>query len=287
MSRLEIGAVASATALCRIAPLGAALLDAARLRVAWLRAMLAAVVLTLGVEATSATPPAPPPPVGPLPPDILARLEAERLLLFGGTDLWRAGGFLHGGFAWAPEGLDRNGPLLRLLVGTGVYQYRSGRRLVVAGQVLGALTSGWVFRRGAFTAVVHGGLDVQDHATQPLDPGNPLRGLHIGLRFGVETWWEPAPDIMVAVAATWSSIGQGFGLQAAAGWRVLEPVYGGFYVGPEVQTYGDETYRQLRAGLHLTAWKLGPYQWSGGVGWTMDTDDRSGPYVRFGVLTKL
>lgn len=49
---------------------------------------------------------------------------------------------------------------------------------------------------------------------------------------------------------------------------------------------GAGTCGQLRAGAHLTAWRLGPYEWSAGLGWVTDSDDRAGAYVRLGMLTK-
>ncbi|MDC7790019.1 cellulose biosynthesis protein BcsS [Rhodoplanes sp. TEM] len=255
MSRSEIGAVALATAL-----LGA------------------------GLAAPPAA--AQPATTGSVSAAVLSDLEAERLLLFGGTDMWRAGGFLHGGVVWAPDGLARDGPAFKLMAGTGTYQYRSGTTPIQAAHGLVSVLPGWVFRRDRFIAVVHGGLDLQYHWTMPADPDNTLRGSHVGMRLGVDTWWEPGPDTMVRTSATWSSLGHGWGLGGAIGLRVLETWYGGFYAGPELQAYGDVNYRQLRVGAHLTALRRGPYEWSFGLGWITDTDDRSGAYVRIGVLSK-
>ncbi|WP_170149815.1 cellulose biosynthesis protein BcsS [Rhodoplanes roseus] len=235
------------------------------------------------MPAASAQPAA----TAPVSADLLATLEAERLLLFGGTDFWRAGGFLHGGFAWAPDGLAHDGPVFKVLAGAGTYQYRVGRTPIEAAQTLLSVTPGWIFRRDRFIAVVHGGIDLQDQWTLPVDPGNPLRGPHAGMRLGLETWWEPLQDVMVKSHATWSSTGHGWGAGAAAGYRMLQTWYGGLFVGPEVQAYGDATYHQLRAGLHGTALQYGPYQWSAGMGWVTDSDHRSGLYVRIGVLTKM
>src|SRR5204862_301562 len=37
------------------------------------------------------------------------------LLFFSGTDVWRNGGFLHGGFLYAYQGLSQDGPVFKLL----------------------------------------------------------------------------------------------------------------------------------------------------------------------------
>ena len=52
--------------------------------------------------------------------------DHARFLLFSTTDLWRHGGFAHGGVLWAPSGLDQEGPVLKLMFGGGIYHYVSG-----------------------------------------------------------------------------------------------------------------------------------------------------------------
>jgi hypothetical protein len=45
-------------------------------------------------------------------------------------------------------------------------------------------------------------------------------------------------------------------------------------------------YRQLRVGAHVTALKTGLWEWSAAVGWSDDSDSRTGLYLRLGVLTR-
>ncbi|MEA2928880.1 MAG: hypothetical protein QOG38_1308, partial [Hyphomicrobiales bacterium] len=52
--------------------------------------------------------------------------EAAHFLLHGGFDLWRNGGFGHGGLLWSPDGLNKEGFTFKLLLGGGTYRYRSG-----------------------------------------------------------------------------------------------------------------------------------------------------------------
>jgi hypothetical protein len=42
--------------------------------------------------------------------------DQARFLLFATTDIWREGGFAYGGVLWAPTGLDRDGPVLKLMM---------------------------------------------------------------------------------------------------------------------------------------------------------------------------
>jgi hypothetical protein len=85
------------------------------------------------------------------------------------------------------------------------------------------------------------------------------------------------------VNASLSSVGPSYSARAAFGWRLFEK----FYAGPEVQGFAfDNNYRQFRAGLHLTTFKTESFEWSGGLGWALDSDDRHGFYARLGVIAR-
>ena len=55
---------------------------------------------------------------------------------------------------------------------------------------------------------------------------------------------------------------------------------------PTPSTMLAAAYRQLRVGAHVTALKTGLWEWSAAVGWSDDSDSRTGPYLRLGVLTR-
>src|SRR5262245_50201417 len=78
--------------------------------------------------------------------------EDVRIMLFSGRDLWRHGGFVHGGFVFAPSGFDQDGLLLKLLFSGGIYRYRAtdlGDRYVIG---VGVLSQ--VLRVGGSNAVM-------------------------------------------------------------------------------------------------------------------------------------
>jgi hypothetical protein len=84
-------------------------------------------------------------------------LEQARFLLFSSTDLWSHGGFTHGGLLWAPHGLDQEGPVLKLMLGGGVYRYASEAlgNIGVRGEVLAAgILPGWRFIRDKLCHIV-------------------------------------------------------------------------------------------------------------------------------------
>jgi hypothetical protein len=219
-------------------------------------------------------------PVGPGP-------EQARWLLFSNSDVWREGGFAHGGVLWAPSGLDQQGLVLKLMFGGGVYHYTSGAlgNADVRGELLsGAILPGYRFVHDKLIATFYLGADVQHHHLTPDDPSAGLRGSYIGVRTGFELWYEPNAMTMIAADASVSSIGPSYNARLAAGLRAFDA----FYIGPEVQGFAaDDNYQQVRAGLHITGIRTGAFEWTTGAGWAIDSDHRSGAYGKLGVFTRL
>src|SRR4051812_6725984 len=135
--------------------------------------------------------------------------EQARFLLFSSTDLWGQGGFAHGDLLWAPTGLDRDGPVLKLMFGGGFYRYISGAlgNTKVRGTELGgAILPGWRFVRDSLTITVFLGYDFQRHRLTPDDPSAGLRGSYVGARTGFELWYQPTATTMVAADASFSTV---------------------------------------------------------------------------------
>ena len=209
-----------------------------------------------------------------------------RFLLFSTTDLWRQGGFAHGGLLWAPTGLDRDGPVLKLMFGGGIYHYISGALgnvEVQGGELAGAILPGWRFVRDGFAVTVFLGYDFQQHRLTPDDPSAGLRGSYIGARTGFDLWYQPTATTMVAADASLSTVGPSYNVRLATGLRALRRLLcwpGGA---------GLRRRRQLppvprRPSRHRL--RTGDFEWSAGAGWATDTDDRSGAYGKLGVFTR-
>lgn len=206
----------------------------------------------------------------------------EKFLYFSGFDLWGNGGSFYAGLQWAPGGLNDDGFTLKLLLAEGTYRYRAGTANIRGTGLLAAVLPGWRIKRGNVEVKIFAGLDMQNHRTSPNDPANSLRGNHAGLRIGADIWWEPTASIMVAASVSGSTIGNNFGLRGAAGWRFMDR----FWSGPEIETSGDEIYRQYRIGAHLTSFKTAAFEWSLGAGYVEDNSHRSGFYGRISLLTR-
>ena len=210
----------------------------------------------------------------------------DTFLYFAGTDLWRHGSFSYGGMLWSPDGLDRGGFTFKTLIGAGTYQYRSGALAdaqVTGSQVTGFALPGWRFVNGKTFVSVFAGLDVQYHRTNPFDPGSDLNGTHAGIRGAFELWHEPNALTMIAAHGSVSSIGPSYDARAAFGWRIADK----FYLGPEIGGFaGGDTYKQFRAGLHVTGVRYNWVEWSAAAGWATDSDDRDGFYGRVGLTAR-
>lgn len=210
------------------------------------------------------------------------RDAAAHFLFFSGADIWRNGGFTHGGFLWAYQGLDGDGPVFKLLLNGGLYRYRSGATEIVGRQTMGAALPGWRWQRAGLEVTLFAGLDAQDHRFIPNDPGNRLRATHLGARGGFEVWYQPLRDGMLTASASLSTVGKSYWTRAAAGWRLFDAVW----LGPELHACGDDTYRQFRVGAHVTSLHFFGREWSAGVGWVTDSDKRDGVYGRIGMLVR-
>lgn len=226
-------------------------------------------------EATSSRS-EPDPTPGNLEPDLVP----EQMLFFSGADIWRNGLFTHSGLFWAYQGLDGDGPVLKLLLNSGLYRYTSGRKEIVGFQTMGAALPGWRWHRPGTEFTVFAGLDVQDHRFLPNDPGNRLRGTHVGIRGGFDVWYEPVRNGMVTISASLSNIGSSYWMRAATGARFLNMIW----IGPEFIAAGDYRYTEMRVGGHITSFRFSSYEFSLGAGWAKDNDGRSGAYGRLGIL---
>jgi len=215
--------------------------------------------------------------------------EDAQIMLFSGRDIWRNGAFAYGGLVFAPGGLDQDGLLLKILLSGGLYRYDAanlGGARVTGAEWVAQVLPGWRVKRGDAEFKFFMGPDIEVHRLRPDDPDNKLRGRSFGLRMAAELWYEPAPDTMIAADVSLSSIATSDTARIAYGWRILEDVLGGVYVGPEVQYFGSDGYRHLRLGAHVTTLKTADTEWSAAAGWARGSAGRSSPYLRLNLLKR-
>jgi hypothetical protein len=213
------------------------------------------------------------------------RGDEPRFLLFSTTDLWRHGGFVHGGAVWSPGGVDKEGFALKVMFGGGNYRYISGalNNTEVSGRLLAAtILPGYRFVRGKFIATIYGGLDFQNHRLTPADPSAGLCGGYVGFRVNAELWYEPTPSTMIAADGMISTIDTTYNalrIRLEGTRPVLSGPVQGFAAG--------DNYRQFRVGAHVTGLKYKWFEWSGSLGWATDSDNRDGLYGKLGLLMRM
>ncbi|HEX5507224.1 MAG TPA: cellulose biosynthesis protein BcsS, partial [Pseudolabrys sp.] len=211
--------------------------------------------------------------------------DGARFIFFSGTDLWRDGAFAYGGLLWSPDGLDQEGFTFKGLLAAGAYRYNSGAfggAQVTGIETAGRFLPGWRFKSRNVEVKLFAGVDIENHRLLPDDPSSGLRGNDIGIATAIDLWYEPAPNTMVALHGSLSSIAASYSARTAFGWRAFDL----FYIGPETQIFGCNGYDQIRAGVHLTALRIGETEWSLAAGWAQDSDHRHGGYGRFNVLIR-
>jgi len=175
-------------------------------------------------------------------------------ILFSCRDLWLNGSFAHGGFPFAPSGLDQDGLLLKILFAGGLYRSDAknlGGERVIGAEGLAHALAGWRVKRGDAEFKFLFGPEFQRHHLEPDDPSNRLRGNSIGLRMAFELWYE-------------------------------SPI-----LGPVVEYFGSEGYRHLRLGSHITSMKAEDTEWSAAAGWAQDSQGRASPFLRLNMLKRL
>ena len=211
--------------------------------------------------------------------------DVAHVVLFSGRDFWRNGTFAYGGMLWAPDGFDQDGLLFKLLLSGGLYRYNAGSLggdQVIGAEWLAQVLPGWRVTRERFEAKVFLGPEYENHRLWPDDPANSLRGQAFGLRFAIDLWDEPTATTMMAGDFSLSTVGPNYSARAAFGWRMLDQ----FYAGPETQVYGGDGYAQWRLGAHITSFKTGDTEWSAAGGWAIDSNNRSSPYLRLGLMER-
>jgi hypothetical protein len=239
---------------------------------------VAAAVLACGSRALAQAPdPEPPPSDG-----LSGGTKVERALIYAGFDIWRYGRTGYGGFYWAPDGLNKDGFIARLFVSRGVERYDAGSQRYDTTIVRASLMAGWRFKRDDFELKVFAGPELENRAQTPDVPAATYRGTHIGARVASELWWEPIPEMMLTSAFSASTNATSHAARGAAGWRVFEQ----FWAGPEISASSDAFSQQVRAGAHLTGYRLDALEWSAAVGYVTDSFHRGGVYGRIGVLTR-
>jgi hypothetical protein len=120
------------------------------------------------------------------------------------------------------------------------------------------------------------GANLQDHTLSIPDPTNPVQGSKLGLKVHGDVWGTPTPATMVYAFAEYSTAFATFHVSAKGGIEIISGQQ--LYLGPQLSFFGNERFRQWRAGGHLTGLQLGRLDIDIGGGYLRETDEGNGVY---------
>lgn len=238
-----------------------------------------AAVMACGGRALAQTP-----DVETAPPvnELSGGSKPEHFLFYSGFDIWRFGLAGFGGFYAAPDGLGKDGFIVRLFISGGRERYDTSTKRFNTDILRASLLPGWRLSEGSFELKVFAGLDVESRSLTPDLPAAAASKAHIGARVAAETWWEPVSGTMLTSSLSATTNYKAWSVRGAAGWRAFDQ----FWAGPEILASGDVFSRQFRVGAHLTGIRLAAFEWSAAAGFVQDSFGRNGVYGRIGLLAR-
>src|SRR4051794_40170636 len=202
---------------------------------------LIAAVMTCGGRTLAQSPDAEAAPPGN---ELSGGAKPEHFLFYSGFDIWRFGRAGFAGFYASPEGLDKNGFMVRLFVSGGRERYDIGSQRFNTDIVRGWLLPGWRLSEGSFELKLFAGAELE---TRMSNRGVAIANTalsRIGARAAAETWWEPMPAMMLSSAFSATTNFNAWSARGAAGWRALDQ----FWAGPEILASGDGVSRPFPLG---------------------------------------
>jgi len=181
---------------------------------------------------------------------------------------------------------SKPGFVLRGFAGTGHYDYRTD---VPGGKVDADAFSGDVMigYQGFYNANVGWsafiGADLENNDLTPSDPENPVSGSQWGVKVAAEIETQDPKQIYYDLAGEYTTAYETYWSIARLGYKFAK-----FYIGPEGQFIGDETYDSQRIGafvkfdLAITPHLKPEMTISSGYGFVQDKDSRPGDEGGFG-----
>lgn len=205
----------------------------------------------------------------------------DRLIYFAGFDLWRNGLGGYAGFQWAPNGIYKDGFILRAQLSDNIDRYTTPTQRYVTEIARGSLMAGLRFSGNRADVQFLAGYELQ--ADFLLVNGRlATPRARFGTRFTTDLWWEPTTLLMLQGSLSGSTIDDAVSARVAGGWRLLDR----FWIGPEASRSKDHYSQQTRIGAHLTGLRSGDYEWTIAAGHIADDFQRDGVYARIALLLR-
>ena len=213
--------------------------------------------------------------------DFLTGGMPDRLIEFGGIDIWRYGIGTYAGAQFAPAGTNTDGFIVRFTGSQNIERYSTRTKDFRTEVIRAAILPGYKFTADRVELQLLGGLDVEADYLMVNRHYFASRG-RIGARFTIDGWWEPTRLLMLQASLSGTTIDNGLSSRAAAGWRLFDR----FWIGPEASISSDFFSRQYRVGAHLTGLRTGHLEWTIAAGHIEDSFKRDGVYARVGLTIR-
>lgn len=213
--------------------------------------------------------------------DFLTGGMPDRLIEFGGIDIWRYGIGTYAGAQFAPAGINKAGFVVRFIGSQNIERYRTRTNDFRTEVIRAAILPGYKFTADRVELQLLGGLDVENDYLMVNRHYFASRG-RIGARFTIDGWWEPTRLLMLNASLSGTTIDNGISSRAAAGWRLFDQ----FWIGPEASISSDFFSQQYRIGAHLTGLRTGNVEWTIAAGHIEDSFKRDGVYARVGLMIR-
>ncbi|WP_211909365.1 cellulose biosynthesis protein BcsS [Tardiphaga alba] len=215
------------------------------------------------------------------PLDVLSGGMPDKTIYFAGVEAsqWSVGVF--GGGQWMPNGINRNGFILRMFMSESIERYTNGRFVYDTQIGRASILPGYQFRIGRMDAQFLLGPDAEVDFFFHNGRANRWR-TRFGMRGLADIWWEPTPYLMLQSTLSATTIDNGYTARIAPGWRVSD----WFWIGPEATFSSDFFSEQTRFGAHITGLRMYDYEWSLAAGRVTDNFGREGFYGRFGIMLR-
>jgi len=176
--------------------------------------------------------------------------------------------------------LETSGLRLRIAGLGGVYRYNSTATLTspahgIEGRLAdGAAMVGYEWVTKTTTVAGYVGAEIVNNHITPDDPNNTVKGTRGGLRIGVDAYVTPSDQTMLSGVAYYSTNNSAYYARGKFGMAIGDRVY----IGPEVAILGDNFFRQMRIGGHVSGVRFGALQLGVATGFMSDRVRGSGAY---------
>jgi outer membrane immunogenic protein len=183
-------------------------------------------------------------------------------------------GLIGGLFAFSKD-IDTSGPRMWITGGAGAYQYPAGGQQIRGVYSTGDLLGGYAFEGNNYEINLLAGATAENDMLSAYDTSNPVNGTAVGPKVRGDIWINPTPKSLFYGEAEYTTAFQTYYTSAKYGYDVFNK---GFFLGPEVTSFGDQRFDQWRVGAHVTQLQFGQVEVDLSAGFAHDSVVGEGAY---------